>query len=261
MSWGLTAAECAADLFAPTKLVKLFAKAGSIGGGAIQAAGDCLVMPSDSSMQQRAVTSIDPNDIRGPVGVGEPRFIPGDGPLSYEVLFENLPAATAPAQRVEIHNQLDTTRVDPATVLFEDIRFGTTIFTLPYASPQIDEMIDLRPAQNLLVRVTADTSAGGMVQWVLQAIDPETLAPPENPLVGLLPPNDASHRGEGLVSYSVAPRTLDSGAVITNKASIVFDSNPAIETPTWSNTIDKQSPVPTVTADAAAVATNHCVPF
>jgi len=46
----------------------------------------------------------------------------------------------------------------------------------------------------------ADISAGldvatGQVFWIMNAIDPATGESPENPLLGLLPPNDETHRG------------------------------------------------------------------
>jgi hypothetical protein len=36
--------------------------------------------------------------------------------------------------------------------------------------------------------------------------------------------------------------TVTTGAVITNRATIVFDANAPIDTPTWSNTIDNTTP-------------------
>jgi hypothetical protein len=251
-SFGLSAAGCGLDatvvggvgkrLIVAQRLVR---DAGAFYDGT-QIAGDCFLPQWEAMLQRRVVAAIDPNEIRGPAGSGEQRYIPGDLPLDYQVLFENLPAATAPAQRVAIVNQLDVGKLDPASVLFKDVRFGDTIFSLPYAAREIDDTIDLRPTQNLLVHVTASVSLGGKLTWILQAIDPETLAPPEDPLAGFLPPNATAPEGEGSVAYSVKPRTLPSGAVITNKASITFDDNPVIETPTWSNAIDRLAPTPTV---------------
>jgi hypothetical protein len=255
LSWGLTLGECASELFPGTAIAKRIGKIFKRSGDILdvgEAGWDCFVSPARSELRQRAVTSIDPNDIRGPVGTGDQRFIAGDTPLAYQVLFENLPAATAPAQRVAITNPLDTAVFDPASVLFEEIRFGSTVYRLPYADRELDHVIDLRPALSLLVHVTAGVTPAGVVHWELQAIDPETLQPPEDPLVGFLPPNTTSQQGEGLVGYRVRLRDLPSGATVPNRASIVFDGNAAIETPTWTNRIDRQPPAPAVTVAGTA---------
>jgi hypothetical protein len=213
---------------------------------------DCLLMPAQSLLNQRAVTSIDPNDIRGSAGTGSHRYIAGNEPLPYQIFFENLASATAPAQRVEVTDQLDTAVFDPSSVLFQNVRVGSTVYSLPYGGPALDQVLDLRPAQNLLVHVMASVSDSGQVHWELQAIDPETLAPPDDPTVGFLPPNHNSPEGEGQVSFQVSLKSLPSGASVPNKASIRFDSNAPIETPTWTNTIDKQAPSAIVSAQGTA---------
>lgn len=256
----LSAGDCGVDLTIgkikrAKKALELADRATDVGGtGAVatELFADCLLMPTPSTLEQQAVTSIDPNDIVGPSGNGDQRYIPGDEPLGYQVLFENLPAATAPAQRVEIIDQLDTARFDPASVLFQDVKFGSTVYSLPYASHELDHTIDLRPAQDMLVHVTGDVSSGGQIRWVLQAIDPETLAPPDDPLAGFLPPNATAPEGEGHVSFSARTKNLLSGDVVANQASITFDSNAPIETPTWTNVIDRLAPSAAVSAQGTA---------
>lgn len=257
LSVGLSAGGCLADASivggVAKRAVKLHDVAlWSLEGGALggQLADDCFVAGSESELPQTMVTAIDPNEIIGPAGIGEQRYISGEEPLDYRVLFENLPAATAPAQRVVIHNQLNTAHFDPPSVLFHELRFGSTVFTLPYSSHQIEHTIDLRPEQELLVEVDATVSPGGLVELVLQAIDPETLEPPADPLAGFLPPNVTSPEGEGQLSYTVTPKTVASGTVLSNQASIRFDENEPIETPTWTNVVDRQPPSPSVVAEA-----------
>lgn len=208
----------------------------------------CLGSTSSTSLPRTVVGAVDPNDKIGPVGAGEARFIRGDTPLGYRVLFENLPAATAPAQRVRITDQLDVAKFDPASVLFEEVSFGATVYRLVVPSPSIDHRIDLRPAQDLLVDVTAGVDASGLITWTLQALDPETLAPPDDPLAGFLPPNRTAPEGEGAAAFRVSLRSeaQASGTEIRNGASIVFDLNDPIETPVWSNRIDLLAPDPSV---------------
>ena len=52
--------------------------------------------------------SSDPNAKIGPAGVGAAHYVSVDTPLSYRVDFENESSATAPAQQVEIVDQLDS---------------------------------------------------------------------------------------------------------------------------------------------------------
>ncbi len=66
---------------------------------------------------------------------------------------------------------------------------------------------------------------------------------PRSPSAGFLPPNDAQHRGEGFVTYTIRPKAgLATGAEIRNEASIVFDVNPAIVTNETIHTIDAGAP-------------------
>ena len=78
---------------------------------------------------------------------------------------------------------------------------------------------------------------------VLQALDPATGWYSEDPLVGLLYPEDGTDRGVGSISYLVKPRPdLPSGTVIQNQAKIVFDYNDPINTPLVKNTLDAATP-------------------
>lgn len=251
----ISLADCATDIWPPSKVVKLGIKAASVvskGVGYVNTANSCMNASSEAEMRQRAVTSIDPNEIIGPTGSGDQRYIAADTPLNYKILFENLASATAPAQTVTISNQLSTATFQPSSVLFNEVRFSDTTYALQYPSHEIDETVDLRPAKNLLVRITASVTAGGLLSAKLQALDPETLAAPANPLLGLLPPNVVSPEGEGFIGYSVSAKSLSAGAQIKNQASIVFDDNAAIETPIWTNVVDKAAPQPSVVVTPGA---------
>jgi hypothetical protein len=233
-----------------SKLTEKFVDDAGLVGDWAPSVDACYGPTSQSKLSQRQVTAIDPNELVGPNGVGSQHYISGEQPLQYRVFFENTPSATAPAQRIEITDQLDTSKFDPASVLFSSFRFGHQSLVLPYPETSVDETIDLQPAENLEVHVTASVSAGGKIQIVLQAIDPDTLEPPSDPTVGLLPPNTSPPEGEGSVDFTVAPRNLASGTTLSNQASIVFDDNAPIATDVWANTLDKAAPTPTVSATA-----------
>ena len=84
----------------------------------------------------------------------------------------------------------------------------------------------------------------GLLTATFQAIDPGTGLPPTDPTLGFLPPDTAPPAGDGYLTYSVQAKSgLPTGTTINNQAIVYFDSNPAIDTPTWSNTLDNTPPV------------------
>ncbi len=175
----------------------------------------------------RVVGSMDPNDKAGPLVAS-----PGE-PLAYTIFFENLETATAPAQEVVIEDQLDPEHMDLRTFALGPIMFGRWSVTPPPGAKSYSTTLDLRPDQPLLVQIEAGLdTVTARVTWRLTSIDPETGELPEDPFAGFLPPNVRPPEGDGSVSFTIAPRTL----LLTdwhtcNNARIVFDQNPAIETP------------------------------
>ena len=63
----------------------------------------------DNSIEVKPVTSDDPNSKTGPSGFGTQDFVNPSDLFPYRVNFENDPTATAPAQRVDVTDQLDPT--------------------------------------------------------------------------------------------------------------------------------------------------------
>lgn len=191
------------------------------------------------------VTAIDPNEKRGPTGRDSQAFISGQEPLRYAILFENLETATAPAQEVVISDSLDPAFFDLATFALGPITFGTRIVQPPVGAMRFETEVNLSPENNLLVHVTAglDISTGN-VSWRFASLDPLTRQPPEDPLTGFLPPNASPPEGDGMVTFTVSALAgTATGTVIHNEASIQFDHNEAIDTPSWMNTIDGDPPV------------------
>jgi hypothetical protein len=219
--------------------------------GDLDIANACLDFASRSALEQRGVASYDPNELEGPAGVGVQRYIQASSPLLYQVLFENVAAATAAAQKVTISDQLDSSVLEPSSVQFTAIEFGATSYELPVPTGEIDTTIDLRPQENALVHVSGGVS-GSTLKVELEAIDPDTLQAPEDPEIGVLPPNVDSPEGEGRLLFTVAPRALPGGTSISNKATIRFDQNAPIETNTWTNIVDHQAPQPTIAASSMA---------
>jgi hypothetical protein len=190
------------------------------------------------------VQSFDPNDIIGPAGSGEERWVPGTEDLTYTVRFENLATATAPAQEVFIVQQLDPD-LDPESFRLGSISFADQWIDMPDDRRALRTMVDLTATRGLLVRVLAELNlATGTVVWMLESVDPATGLLPDDPLRGIVPPNRTPPAGEGSVSYSVRPRAgSSSGSTIDAAASITFDLNAPIATPPIFNTIDSDPPM------------------
>jgi hypothetical protein len=195
------------------------------------------------------VGSLDPNDITGLHGVGTTRFLTNTAPFTYLIQFENLAAATAPAQQVTVTDLLNAANFDLSTVTLGPITFPGQVVTPPavplVALGTFSTDVDLRPTTNLIVRLTASLNVqSGVLSWSMASLDPSTLQPPTDPLAGFLPSGS-----DGSVSLIAnAKSSLASGTSVSDQASIVFDLNPAIATPIWSNTIDSTPPVSSVAA-------------
>ena len=191
------------------------------------------------------VSSLDPNEKVGSRGAGPQHYITSATPFRYAVYFANKDTATAPAQQVSITDQLDTTHDDLGTFSFGSIGFENQLLTpLPF-QPTFSTTVDLRPTTNLLVAVNGNLNpTTGMLTWTFQSLDPTTNQPPTDPTVGFLPPG-----GNGSVFFTVNPRQgLLTNTQIQNQATIVFDVNAPINTPTWFNTLDNTPPTSHVTA-------------
>lgn len=206
--------------------------------------------PNGSRSQARTfvsiVSSMDPNDIAGLPGSGSQHYVAQATPLSYSIFFENEISATAPAQRVTVTDILDPEKFDLSTLMLGPLTFADQVIqppALPLALQAFSSSVDLRPTNNLIVRIDATlNSSTGMLSWILQSIDPGTGQPPTDPLAGFLPPG-----ANGAVSLFVnANAALATGTAVGNQATIVFDANGSISTPAWSNTIDATSPTSSV---------------
>ena len=192
--------------------------------------------------------AIDPNDKSGPSGDGSAAHNMQSRPLVYQIAFENKAAATLPAADVVIIDRLDPTKVDLSTLTLGNIRFGSHTIPVPAGVSSFATTYPIDAAMSVRVQGSVDVTTG-VLKWTLQTIDPATRLPPSDPTLGFLPPDTDGAKGQGYVAFSVSPRTgLADGTTITNEASIVFDANAAIATPTWTNTIDSTAPASRVLA-------------
>jgi PKD repeat protein len=202
-----------------------------------------------------SLNSFDPNAIYGEDGPGEERFIRRSEELSYLIAFENLDTALAAAQIVRIETNLDPTKFDLRRTDLGDISFGGTSYPFEEDRREYFTDIDLRPAQNLIVRASAklDTLTGDL-RWQFISLDPQTMELTEDVDAGFLPPNKLSPEGEGAVSFRT--RLLPDvagGDVVSAQANIFFDENEPILTNIWSNTVDEAAPVSSLNATATMI--------
>ncbi|MEI6445074.1 MAG: CARDB domain-containing protein, partial [Nostocales cyanobacterium ELA583] len=185
----------------------------------------------------------DPNDILGPTGFGENRWIDTDEPFRYTIRFENATTATAPAQEVFITQQLDAD-LDWRTFRVDDYGWSGAVYELEGNRAFHSTRIDLTKTKGFYVDVAAtiDTITG-IATWRISTIDPTTGEAPLNAQAGFLPTNDKDGAGEGFVSYSVRTKsTVKTGDVIDAKAQIIFDTEEPIDTPPIFNTLDVNKP-------------------
>ena len=197
----------------------------------------------------KRVLALDPNDKSGPVGDGSSAHYVATPPtLPYQIAFENKAAATAAAAEVVITDTLDPARFDLSTVSLGAISWGPHRIDVPpgLSSYSTIHIIDA----TMSVRVAGSLNpTTGVLKWTFTTLDPVTKLPPSDPTLGFLPPNANGTQGQGYVNFTVSPKAgLPEGTKWENAASIVFDSNPAIVTPTWVNTLDATPPAGRVDA-------------
>ena len=206
----------------------------------------CLDCGSDGSIVP-VVTSKDPNDIIPPKGIGDKNWIRKDWELNYTVLFENLPTASAAAQRVEVKLPV-LENVDLSSYRIGDMGFS---FIYVEAPPDTHAYSVLLPLDSL-IGVDVDVAAGistvsEEAYWVFQSLD-STGQPPLDPLAGFLPPNDTvSGDGEGFVTFRFFADSLSQTFdEIDTYGAIIFDDNDTINTPMAMLTIDDDPPSSTI---------------
>lgn len=198
--------------------------------------------------------SVDPNDVVGPTGATDARYLTGREPLGYTIRFENDAGATFPAAEVTVTHTLDAD-LDPATFRPGPVGWGDVVVDPPPGAAEWAERFTPEGAEFAVdIAVTREDRD---VTWRLSTVDPATGQPPEDPEVGFLPPNMAAPEGEGFVRFTVeAPGGVADGTIVDARASIVFDVNEPIVTNTWTNTFDLTPPASTVAAPGSPSATN-----
>lgn len=188
--------------------------------------------------------SYDPNDLLGPEGYGEQRFITGGQEMPFMLRFENKAEAPAPARWVRLYTTFDED-YDLETFTLDSIYLAGNLITLEEGQDSLNKKVEMTfNGQTLTVDIsvnldyeTRELSASFM------AVDPETGFMLQDLTTGILYPNDENGRGEGYITYTIESKAdLGTGTKLDNVADIYFDFNDVIPTPELNYTIDAEGP-------------------
>ena len=209
----------------------------------------CPENPKKKGGSSSPVNSYDPNDIYGYIAPSGSMYVGEDVvTLPYRIEFENdTTFATSAAHKVVVKDTLDAKVFDLSSYQPTSIKIGDKDVQLK-GDKTFVTTVDMRPAINAIAQVEGlYDEKKGIATWQFTSLDPMTMEPTDDIMQGFLPVNyDGSGIGE--VAYNINRKAgLSDGTAISNKASIVFDSNDAIETPVWTNIIDAIYPESSVT--------------
>lgn len=210
--------------------------------------------PMPSSNRISIPYSYDPNDILGYRSPGDTEHIGKTvTTLDYTVEFENDPEfATASAQTVSVTDSLDGKIFDLSTFRAHEFTLGKHSIDFGGVRKGV-KTIDMRPEINGIAQVTVDfNESDGKLLLTVNSLDPITMEPTDDVMQGVLPVN-SNGEGIGELHYTIDLREgLADGTAVDNKATIVFDENPPIDTPVWHNVTDYTLPQSEVTEVATA---------
>ena len=178
------------------------------------------------------------------IGTGTLHHILFDHTIEYTIHFENKSNAGASAQYVHISDFLSE-HLNMDSFILKEIAFGEHRIDIPDGHTYYKKRLNLNESgKNLLLDIKAGLDpATRTAKWIFTTIDPETGEPSEDPLNGFLPPNNSENQGEGYVRFQIKPHfDIESGTIISNMATIIFDNNEPIDTPISYNTIDVNLP-------------------
>lgn len=186
----------------------------------------------------------DPNDIIGYSAESGSKFVKeGLVDVGYTIQFENDPEiATAAAHKIVVKDTLDGNLFDLSTFAATGVLLGDKRIELN-GEKSFVRTIDMRTRINVIAEVSLDyDETQGIATWTIRSLDPMTMEETLDYMQGVLPVNYDGN-GQGELYFDIKLREgLPDGTKIPNRASIVFDFEEAIITPTWINTIDNMLP-------------------
>jgi len=104
----------------------------------------------------------DPNDKVAPAGMGPLAMVTSESLFAYQIRFENLPEATAPAQDIRVSDLLDP-HLDATTAELTEVEFEGQVIAIPPGLKRYEATVPLHGGTNDLlagVRAEIDVAAG-----------------------------------------------------------------------------------------------------
>ena len=191
----------------------------------------------------------DPNDIIGYSAESGSKFVKeGLVDVGYTIQFENDPEiATAAAHKIVVKDTLDGNLFDLSTFAATGVLLGDKRIELN-GEKSFVRTIDMRTRINVIAEVSLDyDETQGIATWTIRSLDPMTMEETLDYMQGVLPVNYDGN-GQGELYFDIKLREgLPDGTEIPNRASITFDFEEAIITPTWTNIVDGVCPESCVT--------------
>lgn len=214
---------------------------------------NCPPNPSGGGGSSTPQPPSDPNDIYGYLSEAGSKFIADSvARVNYTIEFENdTTFATAAAHTIVIKDTLDSRYFDLKAFMPTGVRIGSREAFLNEADVVTNndkttfvKTIDMRPEINAIAQVEGEfNQKNGIAQWTFQSLDPMTMEPTDGLMQGILPVNYDGTSGIGEVMFDIGVKQGKAdGTEISNRASIVFDYEEAIQTPTWTNIVDSVAP-------------------
>ena len=191
----------------------------------------------------------DPNDIIGYSAESGSKYVEeGLVDVGYTIQFENDPEiATAAAHKIVVKDTLDGNLFDLSTFAATGVLLGDKRIELN-GEKSFVRTIDMRTRINVIAEVSLDyDETQGIATWTIRSLDPMTMEETWDYMQGVRPVNNDGN-GQGELYFDIKLREgLADGTEIPNRASITFDFEEAIITPTWTNIVDGVCPESCVT--------------
>ena len=201
------------------------------------------------------VTNHDPNEMIGPDGVGNNKWVSVNDRLPYSILFENDKSATAPVKVVKVIYPIDP-KQDASTFQLGGFGFNNLTFNVPANTNAYYQRLNVKDSLGLYIDITAGVDPiKNQAFWIFESIDTTTQLPTSDPLKGFLLKPDSLNpaAGQGFVNFTIKPlNTAHTRDTISAYASILFDANDTIPTNRAKNTIDALPPVTHLNSAAQA---------
>lgn len=190
------------------------------------------------------LNSCEPNDMLGyKAESGSKAVKDGVTEVYYTIQFENDTVfANAPAHDIYLTDTLDLNLFDLSTYRPTKIKIGEKSMNLT-GERNFISTLDMRPEIYAIAQIEGTIEDNtGIVRWHISSLDPMTMEPIQDAMVGVLPVNfDGSGMGEASFDISLKD-DLPHGTVIRNRSGNIFDRNETVMTPIWTNVIDRIAP-------------------